>query len=146
VMKFSIPLRFIEIEKTGIHIAVSGLINGNLANILIDTGASQTVFDKNRVHLFSDQTEFLKAEKLSKGLGTDSMEGFQFTMDQFILGELVLRDHDVVLLDLGHINASYKDLGLTPIDMVLGGDFLKTYHASIDYGVAELLLTDGSIQ
>ena len=89
-MEFPVPIRFVEIEKSGVHIAISGFVNGNLANILIDTGASQTVFDKNRIHLFSDQTKFEKAEKLSKGLGTDSMEGFKFSINQFILGDLVL--------------------------------------------------------
>ncbi|MCF8278667.1 MAG: aspartyl protease family protein [Flavobacteriales bacterium] len=141
MIEFPIPIRFIEIEKAGVHIAISGFVNGNLANILIDTGASQTVFDKNRIHLFSDQTEFEKAEKLSKGLGTDSMEGFKFSIRQFILGDLLLDDFEIVSLDLGHINASYRELGLNSIDMVLGGDFLRKYEASIRYGSAELWLT-----
>lgn len=141
-MKFSIPIRFIHIEDAGIHLAISGFVNGNLANILIDTGASQTVFDKNRVHLFSDQTEFEKAEKLSKGLGTDSMEGFKFKVDQFIIGNLVLENHEIILLDLSHVNASYKELGLAPIDMVLGGDFLKKYAAEINYGSEELWMEE----
>ena len=140
-MQFSIPLRFVEIEQSGVHIALSVFVNGNLANVLIDTGASQTVFDKNRIHLFSKQQEFEKAEKLSKGLGTDSMEAFEFTISQFVLGELVIDEFDVVSLDLGHINASYEQLGLGQIDVVLGGDFLKQYDAIIDYSKAELRLT-----
>ncbi len=139
-MEFPIPIRFVKIESAGVHLAVSGLVNGNLANILIDTGASQTVFDKNRIHLFSEQTEFESAEKLSKGLGTDSMEGFKFNILQFILGELVLENYEIVSLDLSHINASYDELHLPPIDMVLGGDFLMKYAASIRYGSAELWL------
>ena len=140
-MQFSIPLRFVEIEQSGVHITLSAFVNGNLANVLIDTGASQTVFDKNRIHLFSKQQEFEKAEKLSKGLGTDSMEAFKFTISQFVLGELVIDDFDVVSLDLGHINASYEQLGLGQIDVVLGGDFLKQYDAIIDYSKAQLRLT-----
>ena len=139
-MEFSVPIRFVDIENSGVHIAVSGFINGNLANILIDTGASQTVFDKNRVHLFSDQTEFEKLEKLSKGLGTATMEGFQFEIGQFILGDLVLIEYQLIALDLSNINESYEQLGVGPIDMVLGGDFLKKYNARIDYGLAELFL------
>jgi len=140
MMEFPVPIRFVEIEKSGVHIAVSGFVNGNLANILVDTGASQTVFDKNRIFLFSDQTEFEMAEKLSKGLGTDSMEGFKFSIKQFILGDIVLEDFDVVSLDLGHVNTSYSELNLGQIDMVLGGDFLRKYRASIRYGSAELWL------
>ena len=139
-MEFPIPIRFVEIEGSGLHLAVSGFVNGNLANILIDTGASQTVFDKNRIHLFSDQTEFEKAGKLSKGLGTDSMEGFNFHIHQLVLGDLLLEGYDLVALDLGHINASYAEMDLSPIDMVLGGDFLYKYKASIRYSSAELWL------
>lgn len=141
MMRFTVPIRFVEIDGTGVHLAVSGFVNGNLANILIDTGASQTVFDKNRIHLFSDDTELEKAEKLSKGLGTDSMEGYQFQIKQFILGDLLIDDYGLVALDLSHINASYQELELAPIDMVLGGDFLKKYAAEIDYEKAELRLT-----
>lgn len=139
--KFSIPIRFIEIERSGIHLAVTGFVNGQLANILIDTGASQSVLDKNRIHLFSDQTEFESADKLSKGLGTDSMEGFKFVIDQFLLGDLLLEGYEIVSLDLSHINASYSELGHTPIDIVLGGDFLKKYSSVIDYEKAELRLS-----
>lgn len=139
-MEFPVPIRFIEIENSGVHIAVSGFVNGNLANILIDTGASQSVFDKNRIHLFSGQTEFENAEKLSKGLGTDSMEGFKFTINQFILGEVLLDNYQIVALDLTHVNASYEQLNLGAIDMVLGGDFLQKHKASIRYGSAEIWL------
>lgn len=139
-MEFPVPIRFVEIEKSGTHIAVSGFVNGNLANILIDTGASQTVFDKNRIHLFSAQTEFEKAEQLSKGLGSDSMEGFNFSIKQFILGDLLLDNYEIVALDLSHINAAYQQLNLGAIDMVLGGDFLKKYEANIQYGCSKLWL------
>lgn len=138
---FSIPIRFVAIEKSGVHVAVSGFVNGNLANILIDTGASRSVFDKNRIYLFSDQSEFESADKLSKGLGTDSMEGFKFVIDQFLLGDLLLEPYEIVALDLSHINASYNELSHAPIDIVLGGDFLKKYRSVIDYEKAELRLS-----
>ena len=139
-MIFSVPIRFVEIQDSGVHISVVGFVNGNLANILIDTGASQTVFDKNRIHLFSNERDFEKLDQLSKGLGTDSMEGYKFQIRQFIMGELALEDYDVVALDLLHINQSYKELEVEAIDMVLGGDFLRKYKAQIRYNDAELLL------
>ena len=140
-MRFTIPIRIIEIEGSGFHVAVTGFVNGNLANILIDTGASQTVFDKNRINPFSRDAELEKADKLSKGLGTDSMEGYRFKIEQFILGDLVKEPLEVVALDLSHINASYTELKLVPIDMVLGGDFLNEFAAEIDFGASELRMT-----
>jgi hypothetical protein len=135
-----IPIRTIIVPPSGVHIAVSAFINGQLANVLIDTGASQTVMDQNRVNLFSNETEFETTGQLSKGLGTDGMEGHHFTITQFILGDLVLQDLPVTLLDLGHVNNSYEQLTLSPIDMVLGGELLQEYSAIIDYGSMRLQL------
>lgn len=140
-METAIPLRFVNIPPNGTHVVVAAFINGQLANVLIDTGASQTVMDRNRVGLFSAETHFESTGQLSKGLGTDGMESFHFTLGQFILGDLVLEAMQVTLLDLAHVNGSYDQLGLAPIDMVLGGDILKGYTAVLDYGRAEMLLT-----
>lgn len=123
------------------HVAVSAFINGQLTNVLIDTGASQTVLDSNRIHIFTPQTEFERSNQLSKGLGTDSMESFHFTVTQFILGDLVLEEMEVTLLDLSHVNTSYSELGLAPVDMVMGGDLLIRYRAVLDYGRMEMVLT-----
>jgi predicted aspartyl protease len=135
-----IPLRAINIPPSGTHIAVSAFINGQLANVLIDTGASQTVMDRNRMHIFSTQTEFKSTGQQSKGLGTDGMDTFHFSINQFILGDLVIDNMTVTLLDLGHVNGSYEDLGLSPIDMVLGGDVLTLHKAVLNYGSMEMVL------
>jgi len=137
----SIPLRAISIAPSGLHVATWGFINGQLANVLIDTGASQTVLDKNRVHIFSLQTEFELSDQLSKGLGTAEMQSYLFNVDQFVLGDLVLDHLDVMLIDLQHVNSSYYQLGHTAIDMVLGGDILQRYEAVLDYGKMVMVLT-----
>jgi hypothetical protein len=113
----------------------------NLANVLIDTGASQTVMDLNRMRIFSSETQFEQSAQTSKGLGTDGMESFHFTIRQFILGDLDLEKMEVMLLDLKHVNGSYQQLGLPPIDMVIGGDLLQRYAAVIDYAKMQLVLT-----
>lgn len=133
-------MRAITIPPDGTHVAVTAFINGQMANVLIDTGASQTVLDRNRVHIFSDQTEFEKSEQTSKGLGTDGMETHRFTITQFLLGDLLLEEMEVTLLDLSHVNGSYTALKLAPIDMVLGGDMLQRHGALVDYRAMELKL------
>ena len=37
------------------------------------------------------------------------------------------------MLDLSHVNQSYEQIGLKPIDGVLGSDVLLKYNAVIDY-------------
>jgi hypothetical protein len=138
-----VPIRLLSIPPDGTHIVVAAFINGQLANVLIDTGASQTVMDRNRIGLFSTETEFESTGQLSKGLGTDGMESHRFTVSQFILGDLVMEDMPVTLLDLSHVNESYDQLGLVKVDMVLGGDILLAHSAVIDYGRSELVLDLG---
>jgi len=138
-----VPIRQLSIPPDGTHIVVAAFINGQLANVLIDTGASQTVMDRNRIGLFSTETEFESTGQLSKGLGTDGMESHRFTVSQFILGDLVMEDMPVTLLDLSHVNESYDQLGLVKVDMVLGGDILLAHSAVIDYGRSELVLDLG---
>ena len=139
-MQFTIPIRAISVDREGVHLAISGFINGNLANILLDTGASKTVFDRNRVGLFSDSSRLELTEEVSVGLGTDSMEIHDFSIQQLIIGDVVLEEVRLVALDLSHINSVYSELQLAPIDMVLGGDFLNHHKARIDYQNLELIL------
>ncbi len=140
-MRVAIPLRKIIIPPNGVHLVVAAFINGQLANLLLDTGASQTVMDHNRMALFTTDTVFESSGQLSKGLGTDGMEGHRFTILQFILGDLVLDDFEVTLLDLSHVNSSYFELDIPSIDMVLGGDVLQDYAAVLDYGSQQLILS-----
>ena len=69
------------------------------------------------------------------------MQSYLFNVDQFVLGDLVLDHLDVMLVDLQHVNSSYHQLGLTTIDMVLGGDILQRYEAVLDYGKMMMTLT-----
>ena len=139
-MQFTVPIIAISVDQEGVHLAISGFINGNLANILLDTGASKTVIDRNRVGLFSDSSRLEMTEEVSVGLGTDGMEIHDFPIDQLIIGDVVMEEVKLVALDLSHINAVYSELHLPPIDMVLGGDFLNQHQATIDYQSLELTL------
>ena len=52
--KNTVPLTIIPIENDGFHLMVEGFINGKAARFLIDTGASRTVFDQERILDFFD--------------------------------------------------------------------------------------------
>ena len=112
---------------------LSTRINSKAARFLIDTGASKTVMDLNRIRNFVKHDDFRKNEYLSTGLGTNNMES-QFTLvKKIVFGKITLHDYEMILLDLSHVNNSYQLLGKKPIDGVLGSDLLFKYKASIDY-------------
>lgn len=101
--------------------------------MVLDTGASQTVLDKNRVHRFVDEKEFEKNEALSTGLGTNSMESHIVHIRKMQLGNLIIKEAQLILLDLSIVNASYEQIGMKPIDGILGGDVLMMHAAVIDF-------------
>ncbi len=130
-----IKLELLPIEEDGYHIFVDGMINGGIARLLVDTGASRTVFDAERIKAFlpHDNHSFEKTDKLSTGLGTNTMESHSVILAEFSLGETTFIDYTAVVLNMEHVNKSYVMLGELPIDGVLGGDLLHELKAVIDY-------------
>jgi predicted aspartyl protease len=135
-MVSKIPIQLIAIENDGFHLMIEVLINNKKANLVLDTGASRTVFDKDEMRSFIDdetQIEYQENEKLSSGLGTNSMKSEAFYLASLKLGEFEINDYQALTLDLTHVKLSYESLNLPKIHGVLGGDLLKKFNAVIYY-------------
>lgn len=135
-----ISINIINIEDTGCHLYINAQIQGKKANLLIDTGASRTVFDRQRLEAFVDNKPFTELDKLSTGLGTDSMRGHVVHVDNIKIGTISIDNYTAMALDLSHVNESYAKIGIDPIDGVLGGDILSEYNANINYKTKKLQL------
>jgi len=137
-----ISINLIAIEDNGCHLYIKAKIQGKTANLLIDTGASRTVFDRTRMETFvHDAAPFTELDKLSTGLGTDSMRGHTVNLDSLEIGAITINNYTAMTLDLTHVNESYAKIGIEPIDGVLGGDILGEYNANIDYKTRKLKLS-----
>lgn len=139
--KTILPIQLLFIEDDGYHLLVKASVNGNDVTMLIDTGASRTVFDKGRILRFSDEESFLSLEKMSTGLGTTMMETQSTVLKKFQVGELVIKNFETIVIDLSHVNLTYAKLDLPAIDGVLGSDLMVKHHAVIDYRKKEIKLT-----
>jgi hypothetical protein len=135
-----IPIENILIEDDGFHLVMNAKVNGKNVRLLIDTGASRTVFDLERLKSFVSEELFEKHDKLSTGLGTDSMPTSTVEIRSIRLGDLTLKNFPAVLLDLQHVNGAYHKLGHDAIDGVLGNDVLVKHKAIINYKKMELTL------
>lgn len=138
--KTVVPIELIDIEEDGSHLIIKAKINNKAARLLIDTGASRSVFDKERILSFVHESTFSDHDKFSTGLGTDSMPTSIAVIKTFKIGEMTIKDFEIVLLDLSHVNGSYQKMGLPPIDGVLGNDVMVDHKAVVDYGKLELKL------
>jgi len=135
-----IPIQLISIEEEGYHLLVHAKINSKAATLLIDTGASRSVFDLKKIKKFVPEHSFSPNEKLSTGLGTNSMETMTTLISLMQFGKLKIKDFQTVLLDLRHVNESYRKLGLEEIDGVVGNDLLVPHRAVINYPKKEMRL------
>lgn len=140
VMEYTIPFNVVPIEDSGYHLMVEVLINSVPAIFLIDTGASKSIMDQNRIVRFISNAVFTPNEQLSAGLGTNTMESQLCVIDSVEIGGIKIPDYQTVLMDISHVNESYQKLGYPGIDGVLGSDLLYRFKASIDYEKSSLLL------
>jgi predicted aspartyl protease len=139
--KTILPVQLLFIEDGGYHLLIKAKVNGKTATLLIDSGASKTVFDKGRILRFADEKNFRMLEKLSTGLGTSMMETHSTVLKKFQLGKLILSDFEAIVIDLSHVNLTYAKLDLPAIDGVLGSDLMVKHEAIIDYRKKELRLS-----
>ncbi|MDT3402462.1 retropepsin-like aspartic protease [Mucilaginibacter terrae] len=139
-MKVNIPLQVIDMQGDGYHLLVNVKIGRKKYNVVLDTGASKTVFDHELLAKANKSIVMEATHRLSAGLGTLSMESFTAVVPVFNIGRLELPDFEVAVLDLSTINQAYAQLNHPEVLGVLGGDILMQYKAVIDYGKKRLKL------
>ena len=135
-----LPINIVSIEGDGFHLIAEGCINGKTARFVVDTGASRTVFDKDKILNYINDPEFSEKEGISAGIGGTDISSFIFDIEELSFGELKIKDYQAVAMDLSNVNDSYAMIKLPPIDGVLGGDLLVKYKAVISYRLKKIRL------
>lgn len=139
-MIISVPLRIIDLHDDGFHPLVEVMLFEKTFIMVLDTGASKTAFDQTVLSEANETMNILASDKLSTGLGTNTMESFTATVSDLHIGDLPIAEFEVAVLDLSTINVAYSQMGYPQVLGVLGGDILMKYKAVIDYGKRVLKL------
>lgn len=139
-MTISVPLRIIDLHGDGFHPLVDVVLFGKPFTMVLDTGASKTAFDQTALAEANEEMNILASDKLSTGLGTNTMESFTATISDLNIGDLSIAEFEVAVLDLSAINVAYSQMGHLQVLGVLGGDILMKYKAVVDYGKGLLKL------
>ncbi len=139
-MRIKVPFRLLKIEGNGFHLLLAVKINNKPARMIIDTGASSTVFDKTRIALLLKGEQVADNDQLSTGLGTNSMLSQRVEIKKLKIGTLELKDYPAIVLDLNHVNQTYQQLGLPEVEGVLGSDVFHNYKAVIDFAKKHISL------
>ena len=82
-MNYNIPLELVDIEGEGYHLTVNVSVNGKPARMVLDTGASRTVFDLNCLKGFETEQEEKEEDRLSTGVGSNSLKSYSIIFAEF---------------------------------------------------------------
>jgi predicted aspartyl protease len=139
-MATRIKLNVFSLDKDGYHIRLKVLINGKEADLILDTGASRTVFDKNTIHEFIPDVDLMEHDATTSGVGSNELQSFSTVIKKLQIGNLLIRRYHCAILDLTHVNMAYEMVGRPRVHGVLGGDILRKYKAKINYETKTLTL------
>ncbi len=130
--KYNIPLKICSIDGGGSHILIKASINKIKCFLLIDTGASNSVFDPNS-NAFED-TDFEDVENNNQSSGFNSKIENLSTghIKSLNIGYFRSSETNAIFTSLDYINQLYKSLKLPSISGIIGCDFLIKHKAIID--------------
>lgn len=130
---FTVAIFKQEVKEGGFHIFTHSYVKDKKINLLIDTGASRTVFDTELLKQIFPKLSLEENEEPALGIGSQSVENQVAKIPYFAIGGLVLDGLEIGIIDLKGINQHYSQISKISIDGILGGDILNTYNALIDY-------------
>ena len=84
------------------------IINDIEAAMIIDTGASNTVFDKSRFTRFAPHEITDKIEAQSTTVGSSNLETRTANISRLTFGDYTVTDYRALILDLSNINDAFE--------------------------------------
>ncbi|MDR2836422.1 MAG: retropepsin-like domain-containing protein [Bacteroidales bacterium] len=127
-----------KIKDGGFHIFLKCKLNGIDSLVIIDTGASSTVFDSSLELINSSQFKKVKIEFHS--LNSSDNNTFIGSINSFKIGKFSTKLDIVAFSSLDYINDLYQSIDLPKVAGIIGSDFLKKYKAIINYDERSLEL------
>jgi hypothetical protein len=137
-----IPIEILKIEdalRDGFHVLCRVHIMDKEFRMLIDTGASQTIFDIKKTKKISQNIPESNNQRITT-LGVDNIESKYVLIDNIRIGDIVIENYKTILLDISDLNNHFKNNYFPEIDGIIGGDILMKYNAIIDYKKRTLTL------
>lgn len=139
--KYKIPIQILKLDKQSYHLLIEGKINKQPVNLIIDTGASRSIFDINIPNVIFPDKKDKNADTIhSASISAGSIDNKSGILKSFKLGKLRFHNFPAVLINLDEMNKLYEGVTGKRIHGLLGSDFLLKMDAVINYGKSTLVL------
>ncbi len=140
--RHKIKIEIASIQDYGIHCFVQVKVNGYAARLLIDTGASKTVFAKHFIREHMNELYTKKSEQMTTGLGSNNIESEEAIIPLLKIGKLKVKNYHAHILDLSQVNETYSQVDLPGIDGVIGCDLLLEHKATLNFKKRVLIMNE----
>ena len=137
--QIKLPLEIEVMQANGSHIFAHITFNRKKLKVLIDTGATNTIFDVDFIKKDIRADQLAQYESHAAGFNAEKTKT-EVAVLNFSMAGLRIRNLACGLIDFAHINQSYTSLGLGHFYGIIGGDVLLKYSAIIDYGRGHIIL------
>lgn len=139
-MNYEVPFTLLKLDDDSYHPVIEAFVNGMVCNLIIDTGASRSVFDINYFNIpFVDMAH--GKQIIPAGIIEGSIENKSGIISEFVMADFRTENLEAVFINLDHINKLYRQIENAPlISGLLGSDFLVKNNAMIDFKESVLKL------
>jgi hypothetical protein len=141
-MTTKIPIEIISVENDGYHLIIKGKINKKDRFLMIDTGASKSVFNISLLNIKTIEGMSVYRNNASAvTISLDEIPSTNGIIKELQIQDLKIYDFEATLIDLKHINELYQNNFGKEISALIGNDLLIKYKAVIDYSNKVLVLS-----
>jgi len=125
------------------HHLIEAIINGQIGNFVLDTGANVTVINASQAERFG----LSRAPGGVRGVGGSlpagaSANARQVAIDSFKIGPITVRQSRVVTADLGQLLTALGKISGSEVSGIVGQDVLNEHRAIIDVARPMLYLME----
>jgi predicted aspartyl protease len=124
-------------ENTTKHFEVEAVLNGESLLLIVDTGASHTLFSRDRLQALGLDLEETRIE--FSGIGK-KQRLYSTEVDDLLIGGASTGPISILAADLGHFREMLRDSGSRAADGLLGADFLARWSAILEVKHSRLYL------
>ncbi|HXK81869.1 MAG TPA: aspartyl protease family protein [Bacteroidales bacterium] len=140
MIKLRIKPEIVQIEPNGYHLLIPATISYKKVFFIIDTGASQSIFNID-AEVFDDiEKTIAEDDRKSSGINANLTGIYHGIIPKMNLADHCINNFETLFMTFEHINNIYEQYINYTIDGIIGGDFLHNYKAIIDYSKLEILL------
>lgn len=142
LMMYRIPFNLLPLDPVSYHPLIDAKVNEIPCKLIIDTGASRSVFDLEAFDI-PLKTGLGDDELIPAGIVEGKIGNKTGVISSLELGSFRKENMEAIFIDLGHINRLYQQVPDAPdVAGLIGSDFLVSHQAVIDYQNKVLILSD----